>query len=203
VDFVGSLRASHPDATPDQVVIVDDGLSEDTRHLLRDVTFVQGVKPFVFARAINMGARAEPERDIVIAGDDVRFLTANLIDKLASQSKGVAAISPEVIGFCGQKAQQPRSTASVSPWLAFICVYIPRMAWNAIGELDEDFVGYGYDDMDWSVRAFQYGPLLVDHSLRIAHIDASSFRKSAEWVKSYEQNLAVFEAKWGKLERAA
>ncbi len=203
VDFVGSLRASHPDMTPDQVVIVDDGLSEHTRSILSEVTFIEGTKPFVFARAVNMGARAEPDRDIVIVGDDVRFLSHDLIDRLASCSEGVAAISPEIIGPCGQQAQHSSSTASASPWLAFICIYIPRRAWNAIGPLDERFVGYGFDDIDWSLRAFGFGPLQVEHSLRVAHINASSFRKSATWKDLHKQNLDIFEAKWGAIERAA
>jgi hypothetical protein len=203
VDFVSSLRASHPDVTPDQVVIVDDGLSDHARSILEDCTFVAGVKPFVFARAINMGAAVEPDRDLVIVGDDVRFLSNSLIDRLAAQSHDVAAISPEIIGLCGQEAQRSRSRATVAPWLAFVCVYIPRRAWDAIGELDESFTGYGYDDVDWSLRAFGFGPLRIDHSLRVAHIDASTFRHSPGWIDQYKQNLAIFEAKWGNNERAA
>jgi hypothetical protein len=204
VEFVRSLIASHPDVTPDQIIIVDDGLSGDTRSLLDDVTFVGGAKPFIFGRAVNMGAAAEPERDIVVCGDDVRFMSKGLIDKLSSRSAGLAAISPEVIGLCGVEAQRCDSRASETPWLAFICVYIPRPVWDATGGLDERYVGYGFDDMDWCVRASEYGPLRVDHSLRVVHLEyASSFRKRPDWQGLYEQNLGIFKAKWGKIESAA
>jgi hypothetical protein len=203
VDFVGNLRASHPDVTPDQVVVVDDGLSDHTLSVLSDVTIVKGVKPFVFARAINMGAAAEPGRDIAIAGDDVRFLSYNLIDKLAERSAGVAAISPEIVGPGGHPAQRTHSGDSTADWLAFVCVYIPRRAWDAVGTLDERFVGYGFDDVDWCVRAFGYGPMRVDHSLRVAHIDTSSFRSDAGWMDRYRENQSRFVAKWGNIERAA
>jgi GT2 family glycosyltransferase len=82
-------------------------------------------------------------------------------------------------------------------------VYIPRRIWDVVGGLDERFVGYGYDDVDWSLRSSPYGPLKIDHSQRVIHSDNSSFRRTDSWMELYKQNLGIFEEKWGKMERAA
>jgi hypothetical protein len=197
IDCVSSLVSYHPEITPDQIVVVEDGLSERAISILEDVTVVVGIKPFVFARAINQGARAEPERDIVLLGDDVRFCSMGVIDALAAQSEGVGAVSPEVVGVCGQLAQRAGSKLTHARWLAFICTYIPREAWSLVGELDEGFTGYGYDDVDWCARAQGHGlPLEIDHDMRVAHIGVSSYRTLDNWQELYQQNHAVFEAKW-------
>jgi GT2 family glycosyltransferase len=197
LDCVSSLCAYHPKITPDQIIIIDDGLSESVLSILEDVTIIQGINPFVFARAMNQGARAEPERDVVFLGDDVRFFSKGTIDALSAQSEGVAAISPEVVGVCGQPAQRPGSTLTRAPWLAFICTYIPRKAWNMVGELDERFTGYGYDDVDWCGRACEHDlPLVIDHGLRVGHIGVSSYRTLDNWQELYHQNHVAFRAKW-------
>ena len=205
IDCVSSLVSYHPEITPDQIVIVDDGLSERALDILVDVTVIKGIKPFVFARAINQGARAEPERDIVLLGDDVRFFSKGVIDALSAQSEGVAAVSPEVVGVCGQPAQRAGSTEVGADWLSFICVYIPREVWNRVGPLDERFTGYGYDDVDWCHRSHALGrPLVIDHDLRVGHIGISSYRTLDNWQELYQQNHAVFEAKWAwRSERTA
>jgi GT2 family glycosyltransferase len=203
IDCVSSLVSYHPEITPDQIVVVDDGLSDRALSILEDVTVIRGTKPFVFARAMNQGARAEPERDIVFLGDDVRFFMKGTIDALAVQSEGIAAISPEVIGVCGQPAQRAGSTETSAPWLAFICTYIPRKAWGTVGELDERFTGYGYDDVDWCSRASEHGlQCIVDHDLRVGHIGMSSYRTLDNWRELYQQNHSIFEAKWFKGEMA-
>ena len=53
LECVSSIIETHPDIEPDQIVVVDDGLSHDTRLELCDVSRVRGQKPFVFARNIN------------------------------------------------------------------------------------------------------------------------------------------------------
>jgi GT2 family glycosyltransferase len=203
LECVSSLIETHPDITPDQIVVVDDGLSRETHRELCDVTRVRGKRPFIFARNINVGVRAAHDGGIIIMGDDVRIVTPRLFDTLESRSQGVAAISPEVLGLCGQAGQCVGSRAMEVPWMAFICIYIPRCIWEVVGPLDESFVGYGYDDVDWSLRSAPYGPLKVDHSQRVIHTERSSFRTTDTWKDLYEKNLAIFEAKWGKLERAA
>lgn len=195
-DFVDSLMDAHPEMEASQIVVVSDGLSWRTRSALRGVTWVKGKRQFVFSKAINAGAKAAGMADLLIAGDDVRFDTPRVIDRLAERSEGVAALSPEIQGVCGQPAQRMGSTMSTAAWLAFICVYIPRAAWQAVGPLDERFTGYGYDDVDWCLRSRGYGPLRIDHSVRAIHADCSTYRARSDWDALYAVNQALFEQKW-------
>lgn len=192
---VDSLRAIQPDMAPEQVVIVSDGLSQQVRAFL-GAKWVDGKRPFVFSEAINAGARAAGDSDLFICGDDVVFASPGMVDHLQARSGGVAAIAPEVAGTCGQPEQRTNSTATRTNWLMFICVYIPREAWDVIGELDERFVGYGCDDLDWSLRARSYGPLVIDHDVSVIHDGPSTFRSLPDWRHLYEQNKQVFRDKW-------
>lgn len=197
LDCVASLIESHPEIEANQIVIVDDGLSRHTKREFRGVTWVKGEKPFVFARAVNMGAAAmDPASDLVILGDDVRIETPRALDRLAAASAGAAAAAPEVVGVCGQPAQQAGAYGNEADWLAFICVYIPRRVWTRVGELDERFIGYGYDDVDWCKRACPHGQLRIAHDVRVVHTHDSSYRNQADWKTKYAENRVRFEEKW-------
>lgn len=195
---IDSLCEVQPDLEqePHRIVVVSDGLSRETKRILDGVTWVKGRKPFVFPRAVNMGAWAALDNDILICGDDVRFTAPGQIDRLHGLSNGCAAISPEVTGVCGQPAQRAGSVQSGAEWLAFICTLIPRAVWTQVGPLDERFVGYGYDDVDWCTRAAPFGRIAVDHGSRVVHLDESSYRSDPSWVQAYQQNREIFEQKW-------
>lgn len=203
IDCVDALSATHRGIRPEQVVIVSDGLAQETRERLRGtwgVEWAEGAKPFIFARAVNMGVLASPlGSDIVILGDDVRFETHGGIDKLAAASEGAAVVAPEVIGECGQQAQRAGSGVDTADWLAFICAYIPRAAWDAVGPLDERFVGYGYDDADWCLRAKGHGEIRVAHDVTVRHLPASSYRRGADCAPKYKANRSLFLEKWDRV----
>lgn len=204
LDCVAGLIATHPAIRADQIAIVSDGLSLLTRWRLRGLTWVNGARPFNFSRAVNTGVAAtHPDSDIVILGDDVQLATPRAIDRLASACDGAAAIAPEVVGVCGQPAQRAGSGMSEAEWLAFICAYIPRYAWNVVGPLDERFIGYGYDDVDWCKRArkelttFGAPPRLkIAHDVRAIHLQDSSYRSRDDWRERYAQNRKIYEEKW-------
>jgi GT2 family glycosyltransferase len=197
LECIRSLLAENASARPHNIVAISDGLSSKTRRRLRGVRWVKGKKPFVFAEAINAGARAAAAgSDLVILGDDVRFATPDTIDTLARASAGASIVAPEVIGLCGQSAQRAGATAETAAWLAFICAYIPRRVWDAVGGLDERFTGYGYDDVDWCKRAAPFGEARVAHDVTVRHLDASSFRSNPNWTGLYRKNQTLFEQKW-------
>ncbi len=155
-----------------------------------------GRRPFVFAEAINAGAAAAGNTDLLICGDDVRFASPLMVDQLQARSRGVAAIAPEVVGACGLPEQRAGYTETRTDWLTFICIYIPRAAWDAIGGLDERFKGYGCDDLDWSLRARAYGPLVIDHGVSVTHEAHSSYRSLLNWQHLYERNKVVLRDKY-------
>ena len=194
---VADLFGTHPALRPEQVVIVSDGLLH-LQWMYRNMKWVEGKSPFIFAEAINAGVRAaDPDSDIVILGDDVRFETPGAIDSLARLSDGAAIVAPQVIGVCGQPSQRVGATTyDPTGWVAFICAYIPRAAWDAVGPLDERFVGYGYDDVDWCRRAVKYGKVKITNTAVVRHLPESSYRTNPNWVDQYEQNRTIYHTKW-------
>jgi GT2 family glycosyltransferase len=62
--------------------------------------------------------------------------------------------------------------------------------------MDEQFTGYGYDDVDWCIRAIQHGYFLIDRGSIVRHIDDSCFRSDPGWAESYARNEALLREKW-------
>ena len=186
-----------PEFSRERIIVVSDGLSMRTKRVLRGVRWVDGKKPFVFAEAINAGAKAaDHDADIVILGDDVQLGYPYSVAALARASFGAAVVVPEVTGVCGQPAQRAGRTETTANWVAFICAYIPRKVWDAVGGLDERFTGYGYDDVDWCRRAAGHGEIRIAHNVTVNHLDHSSFRSDPGWPQLYQQNRTKYEAKW-------
>jgi len=98
---------------------------------------LQGADPFSFARNVNLGFKAALTDDVLLCGDDVRIYTAHFVEVLQK----VAYDDPTVGISTPQLGQSP-----------FVCGYIKRSVWDAVGPLDERFDGYGFDDSDWCRR---------------------------------------------------
>jgi GT2 family glycosyltransferase len=176
-----------------RVIVVDDGIEGDYNDgFLFGVSFdpiqVQtGVKPFIFARAINQGIAAADSDDVVLLNDDALLCTPLGFSILAHQflhHPEFGAICP---GFTPGSVGTPNlvwrgrpSLAEEKVMLVFACVYIPRSTIDKVGLLDERFGinaggpgprGYGLEDDDYSLRIRQaglklgvYDPVLIDHT---------------------------------------
>ena len=129
---------------------------------------VRGVDPFIFARNANLGIRAAGEDDVLLCNDDVTWRhqrTVEYLQKVASAT-GVGIVSPQFDGGAANPLQmrnrQRINVATVSQGhLAFVCVYIPRRTIDAVGPMDERFVGYGGDDVDYCLSVQAAGLKLV------------------------------------------
>ena len=135
-----------PTLLPSQIIVVDDGALRDWNYLSDPpVRWVDGEKPFVYARNVNLGLRElPPDDDVIIMGDDVRMFTS--LDLLAETARRprVGIVSPAIIGVVGNPHQERKTQNIVreSPLqLCFVCVYIPRPVLDNVGRLDERF-GY-------------------------------------------------------------
>jgi len=181
------------------IIVVDDGI-EDRPQL--GCRYVDGIKPFVFSRNINVGVRAAPEgNDIVLMNDDAILETPyglSSISRLSFETGRNAIISP-AIDFVGNPNQRFRGVGvrSEPRMLCFVCVYIPRRVWNLVGEMDERFVGYGCDDDDYCLRARQLGvELWVYDRVKVNHsMLRSEFR--GRGAGDFRENLLRFKDKWG------
>lgn len=166
-----------------RVYVIDDGLEVKPQSTARmEVTVLEGVKPFVFARNVNIGIRAALEDGadgVILCNDDAQLETSagfTALTECAARHPDYGVISATT-NVAGNVRQHPRSTANMmggcrgllqgqprivdgSPdllrpevdTLAFVCVHVSRAAIETVGYLDERYVAYGCDDRDYCHR---------------------------------------------------
>lgn len=183
-----------------RIIVVDDGLA-----LRRpDVTYVSGLKPFIYARNINAGVCAAGTDNVFLLNDDAILETPGGIKALAwaaakNPDYGIVAATCNNVGNPNQFPKGGGGLRSDERMVCFVAVYIPRSTLRHIGLLDERFVDYGLDDDDYSFRVRKAG-------LKIGIFDGcyfshdkltSTFRGGATNGGDYRPNLSRFVAKWG------
>lgn len=191
-----AVRQHEPEA---RIICVDDGL--ETRSV-EGCTYLDGIKPFVFSRNVNIGLRAAGEDDCVILNDDAVLRTPNgftLLQQAANHTEfGVIASTTNMVGNINQ---QPRGIGlrEDSRMVCFIAVLLPRRTIDRVGLLDERFTAYGFEDDDYCYRVRQAGlkigildDCFVDHaSLK------STFRGDPKTAGQLESGRHIFIDKWG------
>jgi GT2 family glycosyltransferase len=168
------------------------------------VTWVQGCKPFVFARNINLGIDAAGRDDVILLNDDARLCTPRGLTRLHGVASG-GLLSAGIRGVVGNPRQRVGSAPALRSepeTLAFICVLLPRRLIDTIGPLDERFVDYGFEDNDYCRRARAAGfPLLIFDGCVVEHGTApSSFRSAPDHAARLAANRRRYEAKWRALQ---
>lgn len=199
VSCVQAVRKHDPTA---RIIVVDDGV-EWAFAELDGVYPVKGVKPFVFARNCNLGIAAAGSDDVVLLNDDAILESPggfSLLQRAARERPDIGVIGA-ACNNVGNPNQRPRGVGlrAESRMVCFVCVLIPRSTIDRVGLLDEEFVGYGFDDDSYCLRARRAGLKIavhdgcyVDHgSLR------STYRGDPSAPASLEQNAAIFCRKYG------
>lgn len=206
------LLDRQPDAN---VIVVDDGLECHFDH--PQVRFIEGKKPFVFARNCNMAIHAAGKDDVILLNDDALLETDGGFGRLKLSSieypdYGLIAASTNNVGNpnqlrledCGVAGAAVRGRLSdpIRPeerMLCFVCVYIPRATIEKVGLLDERYCRYGLDDDDYSLRVRNAGLKLgVDLSVFVDHGSLqSTFRGRGGPGGDFRPNMRLFIEKWG------
>jgi glycosyltransferase involved in cell wall biosynthesis len=196
---VAAILAREPAFDPGQIIVVDDGAGTDKTGIPPSVRWVQGTKPFNYARNANIGIAAS-QRDVILLNDDAVLETPAGFTTLAAANGGRGIISAAVRGVVGNPNQNAgrRGIWPESSVLCFVCVHLPRTVLDRVGPLDEDFVGYGFEDNDYCdrARAARFalsvcGDCVVDHG----HTLRSTFRSNSQHAARFAQNKAIYEAK--------
>jgi hypothetical protein len=166
-DRLADSILKHEDYTVRRVVVAsgDFHLDPNSPHA-QEWEVVQGIEPFVFARNVNRGlAHIGPDTDVLLVNDDCEW-TMPLVGPLAylaDQHPDAGIISPLIDGGVGNDEQDRSQCSRISRFFAaknpicFVCVYLPAAALAAIGPMDEQFTGYGGDDLDYNTRADEKG----------------------------------------------
>lgn len=191
-----------------RVIAVDDGCGEWGFMPAIGVTWIQGAKPFVFARNVNLGIRAASPDDVVLLNDDallspVTDTVAGGLRHLASvacdRRYGIVCATTNVTGYPAQMRRRWYDDLTGAfidsrpvDFAAFVCVYIPRRIIDAVGLLDERFTAYGGEDVDYCLRVREAGLLVgvtdrcyVDH----ANLPSTYRQPVCQWCgRRYEEH---------------
>jgi len=204
---LSSLQATDQTPEPYVIVVADNGLSEDFKDKWPALLYYPVPhKPFVYSKAINVCAQALPNNDLFILGDDTDMLTPRWPWRIREFFKhwpseyGMVNVSETT------RTKPPLQMHEVeeSPVsLAFVGTLIPRFVWNKIGPMDERYVGYGFDDIDYCVRLWRAGLKIgVCGAATIKHEKGTVGYQRAlgswdEVIQKCETNYVSFYAKWG------
>lgn len=202
---VDALRAAGESA---RVIVIDDFLPHEkdkVRVFARrwdNVDFVDGVKPFVFSRNMNLGIEAAQGADCILLNDDAMLKTPNGFSALtnAVEEYPEYGILGAVTNVTGQRLQTPRGVGLREvPGLAFVCVLIPRKTLDTVGLLDERFVTYGWEDNDYCHRVKLAGLKIGVHDN--CYVDHGSLKSTFRGNPHAPGNIAagreIFRQKWG------
>lgn len=212
-NFIESIRATH-EQMPDVVVVRDrnDATFGD------DVKVIDGREPFVYAVNANIGMYYHSNRDVFLCNDDLECVERDFFYRLASIAKAYpkcGIFSPLVMGGIGNKFQSYHlkdemwkdkgNEIAICDTIHYPCVLIMRKLIRRIGLMDENFTGYGWEDIDYSIRAMRAGfDTMVTKQLYIKHGDGSEGIKkgknySLSFVREDLNNLSVdhFNRKYG------
>lgn len=200
VPCVRALLAMEPDLPPENVVVVDDGARPEAEPELPPLLWVTGQKPFVFTRNANLGIEAA-QSDVILLNDDAILQTPRGFSAMVEAARArpelglCAAAVDGIVGNPRQRAQPGVTGMQDEPQaLMFVCVLIPRAVYERVGPLDERFVGYGYDDNDYSDRVLRSGLRLgIWHTTVVEHGSIpSTFRTRADIDEITRQNHRIY-----------
>ena len=203
IQCVWSIIQKDGHIQPIDIIVVDDGArTPESEPELPRVQWVDGWKPFVFARNVNLGIAAAGDADVIVMNDDTQLVTPDGFSEWhrLMQTRPDTICSAGIIGTVYNLRQQAQSTATFRPeakHLAFVCVYFPRTVLDTLGPLDERFTGYGYEDFDYCERARRAGLKLATwDGCVVDHSGYSTYRNNPEWPSMMMDAQRIYRDKW-------
>ena len=207
---VNAIRRHEPAM---RIVVVSDDISVTfPGRWERDhdpIHIVSGMKPFVFARNINIGIRKAVEvydaRDFILLNDDALLQTPGGFTALAqdAEERPEYGVISAVTNAAGNPNQYSRGSGfrDEPKMVCFVCALI---TWEAIceaGYLDERFTAYGWDDNDYCRRVREAGLKLgVSERCFVDHLSLrSTFRGDPRAGADITAGAEIYRAKWGDL----
>lgn len=207
--MLGTMEVMQPGSLV-RVIVGDNGLSPAYRASLiaRGVTIVDvPADPFIYAQAINlMVAATLPGQDIVILEDDMEMRTpswlARIEELLTKWPDGYCVL--QLAGSPNQWQMKSDDVVLSETTVGLGISIIPRTVWDVVGPMDERYVGYGWEDTDWCVRALHAGYTIgITGAVQVEHLKGQQgyIRRAGNYGKVIDKcktSQALFAEKWGK-----
>lgn len=163
-----------------------------------------------FQMAFNGNLALRGKTDVVYCGDDTRIMherTVELLQEAAYSQPDIGILSPRIMGHAQAEQMVPKDwPLTLCDFVAFVFVYIKREVIEKIGYLDQRFVGYGMEDIDFCYRARLAGfKIAVASEITVKHgVDGKAYgstfiRTTGEGRMAEEnrENMRRFAEKWG------
>jgi GT2 family glycosyltransferase len=188
-----------------RIIVVDDGARQEAERQLPTlpIDWVPGIKPFVFARNINLGIEAAGDDDVILLNDDAVLITQCGFSRMvrAMQEAPEFGVVSAVTNSAGNPNQYRRGDLQLREepkHVAFVCVAIPRRVLNTVGLLDERFTAYGWDDNDYCRRAKNAGyKLAIYDGCFVDHLSLNSTYRGRGRAGDIRAGAEIYRAKWG------
>ena len=225
--LLASLRA-HTDLTDVEVIVVDNGSTDETPHELHRRDWLRAVRHETnlgYVRGNNAGIRAaSAAADVVLLNNDVEIRQHDWLTRLrdaahSADDIGIAGcrlalpdgrllhagtyILPDTlhgqqIGALESDVNQYASTRDVQG-IVFACAYIRRETIDRIGGLSEDYVSY-FEDTDYCLRASDAGlRTICCGSVTLIHDQHGSTRDMpGAFEKIFSKSRRTFARRWRK-----
>jgi len=191
-------------------VFVDGGSDDGTLSFVAEVAQRHPVRlivcpaeePFIFARNCNRGAAAATGEYLVFANNDVVVRDLEVFNKLSAalQNPTVGVVGVQTDAVVRNPLQQvttPLHEAfvfSVRPVMGFFWALRRQVYWE-LGGMDEQFDGYGCDEIDLQYRLIQRGYRIAVADAFVHHELFGTFGRYPR--AEHRRNLAKFERKHG------
>lgn len=213
-NLVSSIRNTH--RTMPKILVVCDRHNEKIDD---DIAVIRTDDDFVFAKNVNLAFENifTSCEDIILVNDDCECVENEFFPNLAAiadKYNNCGILSPLIDGGVGNELQAfpPQGVWGkikspeiiIDRTVCFPCVYINRELIDKIGGLDETFIGYGFDDDDYCLRARAAGfRTMITSSLRIKHgSGGAELKRGSNWSVSFarfqdpKSNIEVFLKKY-------
>ncbi|RLE45795.1 MAG: glycosyl transferase family 1, partial [Candidatus Methanomethylicota archaeon] len=183
---------------PYRLVIIDNGSQQETREYLEElsrsnnppVTLIRNQTNLGFVKAVNQGLKASNADYVCLLNNDV-LVSKGWLDEMigvANRQAGIGIVNPDsseeadtdladnLLGYRAQSRKPYQGDYIEIMGAMGFCMLIKREVIDRIGILDEIFGIGGYDDMDYSRRAWQAGYKCVKaRGAYVIHCVHSSF----------------------------
>ncbi|HEY1613356.1 MAG TPA: glycosyltransferase [Rhizomicrobium sp.] len=217
--------------TPFEVIIVDDGSTDETARVLE---FVDGIRVIRrsdargFVHACNDGAEAARGEFVLLLNNDTQ-VTTRWLDELVSAFRNF-----DNVGLVGSKLVYPDGRlqeaggvvwGSGNPWnvgrdgnpedprynylrqvdyVSGAALMIPRLVWQEVGGFSAEFVPAYFEDTDLAMKVRESGRFIVYvPTSTVYHFEGQSAGTSvASGMKAYQEvNRPKFRRKWPHIYR--